>query len=156
MEDGSQCTLRASAVRNLLRYVDLLGVPPLVVGLASALVTGGRRIGDHAADTIVVRSTAPENRETAVAADADTSAPPERAATKKELNRSGDPNAGVGIEQLDVLVVEDETVLLAVAHEVRIGDDDDLAKLRVEEAVGRIAPARRAGASPGYRPRNPR
>jgi len=45
-----------------------------VVGLASALVTGGRRIGDHAADTIVVRSTAPENRETAVAADADTSA----------------------------------------------------------------------------------
>lgn len=74
MEDGSQCTLRASAVRNLLRYVDLLGVPPLVVGLASALVTGGRRIGDHAADTIVVRSTAPENRETAVAADADTSA----------------------------------------------------------------------------------
>ncbi|MFC6768582.1 RDD family protein, partial [Natrinema soli] len=51
MADGSQCTFRASAVRNLLRYVDLLGVPPLVVGLASALVTGGRRIGDHAADT---------------------------------------------------------------------------------------------------------
>ncbi|AHG01994.1 transporter (plasmid) [Halostagnicola larsenii XH-48] len=74
MADGSQCTLRASAVRNLCRYVDLLGVPPLVVGLGVALATDGRRVGDRAAGTIVVRSTAPADLETAVTADADTSA----------------------------------------------------------------------------------
>ncbi|OLZ42132.1 transporter [Natrinema saccharevitans] len=74
MADGRECTLRASAVRNLGLYVDLLGVPPLVLGLVSALVTDGRRVGDLAAGTIVVRSTAPANLETAVAADADTSA----------------------------------------------------------------------------------
>lgn len=55
-EDGAPCTLQAAAVRNLLRYVDLVGVPPLVVGLASALLTGGRRVGDHVADTVVVRA----------------------------------------------------------------------------------------------------
>ncbi|OAQ53416.1 hypothetical protein HTG_08020 [Natrinema mahii] len=74
MADGRECTLRASAVRNLCRYVDLLGVPPLVLGLVSALAADGRRVGDLAAGTIVVRSTAPANLETAVAADADTSA----------------------------------------------------------------------------------
>ncbi|WP_435551285.1 RDD family protein [Natrinema sp. CGMCC1.2065] len=74
MADGRECTLRASAVRNLCRYVDLLGVPPLVLGLVSALVADGRRVGDLAAGTIVVRSTAPADLETAVAADADASA----------------------------------------------------------------------------------
>ncbi|MFA9503188.1 RDD family protein [Natrinema sp. H-ect1] len=74
MADGRECTLRASAVRNLCRYVDLLGVPPLVLGLVSALVADGRRVGDLAAGTIVVRSTAPADLETAVAADTETSA----------------------------------------------------------------------------------
>lgn len=59
MADGSRCTLRASAVRNLLRYVDLLGVPPLVVGLVAMLAGDGRRVGDYAAGTRVVRSTVP-------------------------------------------------------------------------------------------------
>ncbi len=83
MADGRECTLRASAVRNLLRYVDLLGVPPLVIGLVSALVTDGRRVGDLAADTIVVRSTAPVNLETAVAADTETSAAARAAGDEK-------------------------------------------------------------------------
>ncbi|WP_222920233.1 RDD family protein [Natrinema sp. SYSU A 869] len=74
MADGSPCTYRASAVRNLLLYIDLLGIPPLVLGFVSALMTGGRRLGDHAAGTIVVRSTAPTDRDTAVSADTDTSA----------------------------------------------------------------------------------
>ncbi|ELY64974.1 RDD family protein [Natrinema versiforme] len=74
MADGSRCTYRASAVRNLLLYVDLLGVPPVVIGLVSALVTDGRRLGDHAAGTIVVRSTAPADRDPAVSADIDASA----------------------------------------------------------------------------------
>lgn len=74
MADGSECTYRASAVRNLFLYVDLLGIPPLVVGLVSALATGGRRVGDHAAGTIVVRSTTPADIDAAVSADADTSA----------------------------------------------------------------------------------
>ena len=74
MADGSPCTYRASAVRNLLLYVDLLGVPPLVVGSVSALVTGGRRLGDYAAGTVVVRSTAPADRDAATSADMDASA----------------------------------------------------------------------------------
>ncbi|QSW99273.1 RDD family protein [Haloterrigena alkaliphila] len=74
MADGSPCTYRASAVRNLLLYVDLLGVPPVVVGSVSALVTGGRRLGDYAAGTVVVRSTAPTDRDAATSADMDASA----------------------------------------------------------------------------------
>jgi uncharacterized RDD family membrane protein YckC len=58
--DGEPCTLGASARRNLLRYVDVVGVPPLVVGTLLPLVSGGRRLGDLLADTRVVRVEAPE------------------------------------------------------------------------------------------------
>lgn len=57
--DGEPCTLKASAVRNLLRYVDGLGIPPLIyaVGVvASAGSSSGQRVGDRVADTVVVRS----------------------------------------------------------------------------------------------------
>lgn len=57
LADGSPCTLRASAVRNLLRYVDGLGVPPLVVGAVVALASSrGQRLGDRVAGTVVVRT----------------------------------------------------------------------------------------------------
>ncbi|MFC7175869.1 RDD family protein [Halosegnis marinus] len=55
-DDGDPCSLRASAVRNLLRYVDYLGVPPVVVGTLAALTGGGKRVGDRAAGTVVARS----------------------------------------------------------------------------------------------------
>ena len=83
MADGRECTYRASAVRNLLLYVDLLGIPPVVVGLVTALVTDGRRLGDLAAETVVVRSTKPTDGGGAVSADADTSAAA-RASGKRE------------------------------------------------------------------------
>ncbi|WP_139173549.1 RDD family protein [Natrialba sp. SSL1] len=56
---GEPCTLRASAVRNLCRYIDGLGIPPVLyaVGLLTAGVSStGQRVGDRAADTVVVRS----------------------------------------------------------------------------------------------------
>lgn len=56
MADGGSCTAKAAAVRNLLRYVDLVGVPPLVVGVVAASVLDGRRVGDVLAGTVVVRS----------------------------------------------------------------------------------------------------
>lgn len=59
MADGSPCTLTASAIRNLLRYVDHLGIPPFVVGLFVARMGDGRRLGDRLAGTVVVRSRAP-------------------------------------------------------------------------------------------------
>jgi uncharacterized RDD family membrane protein YckC len=59
--DGSRLTLRGAAVRNLLRYVDLLGVPPFVLGLLVALLANGRRVGDLAADTRVVNGTVPDD-----------------------------------------------------------------------------------------------
>lgn len=74
MEDGGRCTLRASAIRNLLKYVDLLGVPPLVVGLVSAYLADGRRVGDLVAGTVVARARAPEDVHTAATANVDTSA----------------------------------------------------------------------------------
>ncbi|MDZ7745462.1 MAG: RDD family protein [Halobacteriales archaeon] len=56
-DDGTPCTLFASAIRNLARYLDYLGVPPLVVGVVVAAVdTDGKRIGDRIAETVVVRS----------------------------------------------------------------------------------------------------
>jgi uncharacterized RDD family membrane protein YckC len=58
--DGGEPGLHAVAVRNLLRYVDLLGVPPLVLGAVVALASDGRRVGDHLAGTVVVRATAGE------------------------------------------------------------------------------------------------
>ena len=58
--DGGRPGVHAVAVRNLLRYVDLLGVPPLVVGAVVALLSDGRRVGDHLAGTVVVRATAGE------------------------------------------------------------------------------------------------
>ncbi|WP_408959734.1 RDD family protein [Natrinema sp. 74] len=72
--DGRPCTYRASAVRNLLLYVDLLGVPPLVIGLVTALATDGRRLGDLAAGTVVVRTTRPPDHGEGVSADTDASA----------------------------------------------------------------------------------
>lgn len=78
MADGRECTRRASAVRNLLLYVDLLGFPPFVVGLIVAIVSDGRRVGDLAAGTRVVRATAPsDGDEEAVAAAETAPSPPQ-------------------------------------------------------------------------------
>jgi uncharacterized RDD family membrane protein YckC len=74
MEDGRRCTLRASAIRNLLKYVDLLGVPPLVVGLFSVLLADGRRVGDLVAGTVVTRARVPDDVHAAATADVDASA----------------------------------------------------------------------------------
>lgn len=52
--DGGPCTGRASAVRNLLRYVDLLPGPYLVGSVVAARSSSGRRIGDLVAGTVVV------------------------------------------------------------------------------------------------------
>jgi len=60
MAGGEDCTARAAALRNLLRYVDLAGLPPLVVGVVVALVSDGRRVGDLVAGTVVVRSRPPD------------------------------------------------------------------------------------------------
>lgn len=56
-ENGVPPSGVASGARNLLRYVDYLGVPPLVVGVVSALASSdGKRLGDYAARTVVVRT----------------------------------------------------------------------------------------------------
>jgi len=61
--DGHPLTAWDSAVRNLLRYVDLLPGPYLV-GLASALLSErGQRIGDRAAGTVVVPVGTRDSRE---------------------------------------------------------------------------------------------
>lgn len=57
--EGRPPTATESAVRNLLLYVDLVGVPPLVVGTVLPVFTGGRRLGDLLAGTNVVRAGAP-------------------------------------------------------------------------------------------------
>lgn len=55
-EDGGPCTMTASAIRNVLRIVDSLPAAYLL-GLIVMFVSDDRqRIGDIAADTIVVRT----------------------------------------------------------------------------------------------------
>lgn len=66
MADGGDVTVHASGRRNLLLWVDLLGIPPLVVGLLSALVADGRRVGDFVAGTRVVRTAKPAEPETVI------------------------------------------------------------------------------------------
>lgn len=54
-EDGAPITMGASVVRNVLRIVD--GLFFYAVGAVSMLVSGKKqRLGDHVADTVVVRS----------------------------------------------------------------------------------------------------
>lgn len=56
MDGGYPLTLRAAAVRNLLRIVDLQpGVSCLLGGFSMLLSRQGKRLGDHAAGTVVVR-----------------------------------------------------------------------------------------------------
>jgi uncharacterized membrane protein SpoIIM required for sporulation/uncharacterized RDD family membrane protein YckC len=57
VEDGGYpATARASAVRNLLRFVDLQPIPTCIVGgLAMMLHGKTKRLGDMAAGTVVVR-----------------------------------------------------------------------------------------------------
>lgn len=74
MADGRPCTGRASAIRNIALYIDLLGIPPLVVGLVSALTADGQRIGDRLAGTVVVRSIPRDEVDYVVTGEMDTSA----------------------------------------------------------------------------------
>jgi uncharacterized RDD family membrane protein YckC len=59
--DGGPCSVGTSAVRNIGRYVDFLP-GPYFIGLASALLSAnGQRIGDMAANTVVVRAKSRDN-----------------------------------------------------------------------------------------------
>lgn len=55
-EDGSDCTYRAAAVRTALRFVDWLPMGYLVGVLGIRLTERRQRVGDLAANTVVVRT----------------------------------------------------------------------------------------------------
>lgn len=60
-DGGYSVTFAASAVRNLLRVVDIMPVPLYLVGIVSAsLTTARKRLGDLAAGTFVVNETRAE------------------------------------------------------------------------------------------------
>ena len=59
-DDGRPVTLRASVIRNLLRMVDLLPGAYIVGLVAMVMSNEGKRLGDLAAGTIVVRLDRPE------------------------------------------------------------------------------------------------
>jgi uncharacterized RDD family membrane protein YckC len=83
--DGLPIDARSSAVRNLMRIVDILPAN-YVVGLVSTIVSNsGERIGDHAAGTLVVRLDRPE-----AAPDlAVSGAPSSSAFTRQQMARIG-------------------------------------------------------------------
>jgi len=54
-EGGFPCTLPRAAVRNLMRVVDILPLPYGIAGVVMFLDPKGRRLGDLAAGTVVVR-----------------------------------------------------------------------------------------------------
>lgn len=54
-EDGGKITIRQSLIRNLLRVID--GMFGYLLGLAIMLLSENfQRVGDHVADTVVVRA----------------------------------------------------------------------------------------------------
>ena len=53
-DDGTPIRLPASIIRNLLRWVEFLPVAFLSALVSMALSNGARRIGDHAAGTLVI------------------------------------------------------------------------------------------------------
>jgi uncharacterized RDD family membrane protein YckC len=56
LESGAPVTFTPSAVRNVLRLVDILPPPTYLVGISAILVTRrNQRVGDLAAGTLVVR-----------------------------------------------------------------------------------------------------
>lgn len=55
MDDGSLPTVRAATIRTLARFVDWLPAGYLVGFVAMALTAHRQRLGDVAADTVVVR-----------------------------------------------------------------------------------------------------
>ena len=60
-DGGYSVTFAASAVRNLLRFVDIMPLPLYLVGIVSASLTAARkRLGDLAAGTFVVKETRAE------------------------------------------------------------------------------------------------
>lgn len=57
-EDGRPCTLEASVLRNLLWVVDQIGFFPVVVALLVFVTERNQRVGDLAANTVVVAASA--------------------------------------------------------------------------------------------------
>jgi uncharacterized RDD family membrane protein YckC len=91
-ERGTPVDLQASAIRNLLRPIDLLPAAYLL-GLASILVTKrNQRIGDLAADTLVIRD--PDARDSSAGL-AERAAP-----AQQRLDSSGWDVSAVSVEEL--------------------------------------------------------
>jgi uncharacterized RDD family membrane protein YckC len=89
-ERGTPVDLPASAIRNLLRFIDILPTAYLV-GLVSILVTQrNQRLGDLAAGTLVIRDAGWRNEPAAAAA----------APAQDRLDSSGWDVSAVGIEEL--------------------------------------------------------
>jgi uncharacterized RDD family membrane protein YckC len=60
LETGAPVTFPTSAVRNVLRIIDILPPPTYLVGISAILVTRrNQRVGDLAAGTLVVRERRP-------------------------------------------------------------------------------------------------
>lgn len=55
-DDGSRCSYRAATVRTVLRFVDALPAAYLVGLLGISLTDRRQRLGDVAANTVVVRT----------------------------------------------------------------------------------------------------
>lgn len=123
-DGGEPVTLSASLVRNLLRLVDILPVN-YVVGLAAMVSSAeGKRLGDLAAGTVVVRLDRPER---ATPLPEDDAADPrfrfDRAQIAR-LGRDGETLARQTLRRADALPAEARAAALARASDVlcrRIG-----------------------------------
>lgn len=85
---GYSVTFGASAVRNLIRVIDIQPVPFYTVGMLSVMLTKqGKRLGDIVAGTIVVREALlRQPAPVASAPDESTPAPLQTALTEEEFN----------------------------------------------------------------------
>jgi uncharacterized membrane protein SpoIIM required for sporulation/uncharacterized RDD family membrane protein YckC len=146
MDGGYPVTLRAAAIRNLVRIVDVQPGLTCVVGGFLMLLSGkSRRLGDHAAGTVVVRDMPiefPEVRAVAAAAAAPLLSDPAFAALEIFADRSTQlaPAARAAVAQQLVRKLID-------VPDSRRGSEPPahyLARLHADESARRQA-ARKAG-----------
>lgn len=122
-DGGYSVTFGASAVRNLVRIVDMQPVFTYGFGIVSILVTrSGKRLGDLAAGTLVVREEVTHSALGAIAA-----APP------------GDVGGASGVAS----ATEPREDAVAGAHHVRLTDDELAVLERFIERRNSLDPRRR-------------
>ncbi|MGH7690093.1 MAG: RDD family protein, partial [Gemmatimonadaceae bacterium] len=148
-DGGYSITFGASAVRNLLRLVDLQPVFTYAVGMVSVLLSrSGKRLGDYAAGTIVVRENVTRSPTPGVSDVADADLPTLHTRLREDeyavLERFMEPRSEIAADRRRALADQlGQRFAMALAELPPDADQTDLARL--SRLLDAERAARRAG-----------